>query len=79
MLTPDLKVGFFVKSLAGIYQPVTKEYGFFESFPAGIKYGWNVLAGYVGDMKYVFTADGAKTSYPSQPSTVVMCCSCSMR
>ena len=61
MLTPDLKVGFFVKSLAGIYQPVTKEYGFFESFPAGIKYGWNVLAGYVGDMKYVFTADGAKS------------------
>ena len=28
---------------------------------AGIKYGWNVLAGYVGDMKYVFTADGAKS------------------
>ena len=61
MLTSDLKVGFFVKSIAGIYQPVTKEYSFFESFPAGIKYGWNVLAGYVGDMKYVFTADGAKS------------------
>ena len=61
MLTSDLKVGFFVKSIAGMYQPVTKEYGFFESFPAGIKYGWNVLAGYVGDMKYVFTADGAKS------------------
>ena len=60
-LTPDLKVGFFVKSLAGIYEPYTREYGFFESFPAGIKYGWNVLAGYVGDMKYVFTADGAKS------------------
>jgi regulator of sigma E protease len=60
-LTPDLKVGFFVKSIAGLYQPVTKEYGFFESFPAGIKYGWNVLSGYVGDMKYVFTADGAKS------------------
>ena len=55
MLTPDLKVGFYVKSLAGIYEPITKEYGFFESFPAGIKYGFNVLAGYVGDMKYVFT------------------------
>ena len=60
-LTPELKLGFFVKSLAGIYEPVTKEYGFFESFPAGIKYGWNVLTGYVGDMKYVFTADGAKS------------------
>ena len=61
ILTPELKLGFFVKSLAGIYEPVTKEYGFLESFPAGIKYGLNVLAGYVGDMKYVFTADGAKS------------------
>ena len=61
VLTPELKLGFFVKSIAALYEPITKEYGFFESFPAGIKYGWNVLAGYVGDMKYVFTADGAKS------------------
>ena len=61
VLTPELKVGFFVKTIAGIYEPYTREYGFFESIPAGIKYGWNVLAGYVGDMKYVFTADGAKS------------------
>ena len=61
VLTQDLKVGFVVKSLAGIYKPYTREYGFLESIPAGIKYGWNVLAGYVGDMKYVFTADGAKS------------------
>ena len=60
-LTPDLKIGFYVKTLAGIYEPYTREYGFFESIPAGIKYGWNVLAGYVNDMKYVFTADGAKS------------------
>jgi len=60
-LTPDLKLGFMVQTIAGIYQPVTKEYGFFESFPAGIAYGINVLKGYVGDMKYVFTADGAKS------------------
>ena len=60
-LTSELKLGFYVKSLAGLYEPYTREYGFFESIPAGIKYGWNVLAGYVGDMKYVFTADGAKS------------------
>ena len=60
-LTHDLKIGFYVKTLAGIYEPYTREYGFFESIPAGIKYGWNVLAGYVNDMKYVFTADGAKS------------------
>ena len=61
VLTPELKLGYYVKSLAGLYEPYTREYGFFESIPAGIKYGWNVLAGYVGDMKYVFTADGAKS------------------
>ena len=61
VLTPELKLGFYVKSLSGLYEPYTREYGFFESIPAGIKYGWNVLAGYVGDMKYVFTADGAKS------------------
>ena len=60
-LTPELKLGFFVQTIAGLYEPVTKEYGFFESFPAGIAYGWYVLKGYVGDMKYVFTADGAKS------------------
>ena len=60
-LTPELKLGFTVKSLADLYQPVVTEYGFFESFPAGIKYGWNVLARYVDDLKYIFTADGAKS------------------
>ena len=53
--------GFVVSSLAGLYQPITKEYSFLESIPAGIKYGWDVLASYVNDMKYVFTADGAKS------------------
>ena len=60
-LTPELKLGFYVQTITGLYKPITKEYGFFESFPAGIAYGWNVLKGYVGDMKYVFTADGAKS------------------
>ncbi len=61
VLTADLKVGFMQKSIASLYPTTTVEYGFFESFPAGVKYGWNVLAGYVRDMKYVFSADGAKS------------------
>ena len=61
VLTPELTVGFYVQAIAGLYKPVTTEYGFFESIPAGIKYGWNVLTGYVDDLKYVFTADGAKS------------------
>ncbi|MBR6121825.1 MAG: RIP metalloprotease RseP [Prevotella sp.] len=60
VLTPDVTMGFFNMSLQK-YEKKTVEYGFFESFPAGIKYGWHVLASYVDDMKYVFTADGAKS------------------
>ena len=61
LLTPELKLGFFAPSIAALYEPVTREYGFFESIPAGIKYGWHVLASYVDDMKYVFSAEGAKS------------------
>ena len=43
------------------YKQTHIEYGFFESFPAGVNYGIDVLKGYVSDMKYVFTADGAKS------------------
>ena len=60
-LTPDLKMGFTAKALDAIYKPFTREYGFFESIPAGVGYGWNVLASYVNDLKYVFTAEGAKS------------------
>jgi regulator of sigma E protease len=60
-LTSDLKLGFVVQSISGIYKPTTVEYGFLESIPAGIKYGWHVLASYVDDMKYVFSTEGAKS------------------
>ena len=63
ILTPDLKLGFAVPSLYTMYaNNITHlSYGFLESFPAGVKYGWNVLAGYVSDMKYVFSVEGAKS------------------
>lgn len=41
------------------YELATKEYGFFASIPAGVAYGWNTLKGYVSDLKYVFTKEGA--------------------
>lgn len=59
VLSPELKLGYVPK--VPHYEPVTRKYGFFESFPAGVSYGLNVLGGYVDDMKYVFTADGAKS------------------
>lgn len=43
------------------YSVTDLQYGFFESFPAGIEYGVNVLKGYVGDFKYVFSKEGAQS------------------
>jgi regulator of sigma E protease len=43
-----------------IYEPTTFSYGFFESFPAGVMYGWNTLSSYVSDLKYLFSSDGVK-------------------
>ena len=60
-LTSDLKLGFAPLLVMMDYKVTTINYSFLESFPAGIKYGWNVLEGYVSDMKYVFSADGAKS------------------
>jgi len=61
VLTPDLKLGFVVQSITGLYKPITREYTFLESIPAGIKYGFHVLASYVDDLKYIFSAEGAKS------------------
>ena len=43
------------------YKETQLEYGFFESFPAGIALGVNTLKGYVNDLKYVFTKEGAQS------------------
>ena len=61
VLTPELQMGVGMTSLLSYYQPTKVSYGFFESFPAGIQYGWNVLSGYVGDLKYLVSSDGAKS------------------
>ena len=53
-------VGATSKALAD-YKVTNLEYGFFESFPAGVALGVNTLKGYVNDMKYVFTKEGAKS------------------
>ena len=61
VLHSTLKLGFMPVQLSSLYKPVTQEYGFFESFPAGVKYGCHVLGTYIDDLKYVFTAEGAKS------------------
>jgi regulator of sigma E protease len=57
-LSPELKLGFFPHQP---YKATTFKYGFLESIPAGIGYGWHKLSSYVSDMKYVFTSEGAKS------------------
>ncbi len=57
----DGKIGFYPKTEGQIYNIVTKNYGFFESFPAGIKMGIQTLKDYVAQFKYVFTKEGASS------------------
>lgn len=60
-LTDKMEFGFTVKPLLDYYKPTHVSYGFFASFPAGVRYGCDVLSGYVGDLKYLFSAEGAKS------------------
>ncbi|MDD2559974.1 MAG: site-2 protease family protein, partial [Bacteroidales bacterium] len=55
------KIGFELKLPADIYPLKHIDYSFFASIPAGIKLGLGKLTGYAGDMKYVFTKEGAKS------------------
>jgi len=61
VLTSDLKIGFYNHDILRDYRNTHVSYSFIESFPAGVTYGWKVLKGYVDDMKYLFTSDGAKS------------------
>ena len=55
------RLGVYVVTPLEMYGTVTRKYGFFESFPAGVRLGVNTLKGYVSDMKYVFTKEGAQS------------------
>lgn len=61
VLTPDLKLGVVESSLASYYKPTVETYSFFESFPAGVRYSMNILRGYVGNFRYLASADGVKS------------------
>lgn len=61
VLTSDLKMGTDMTTAFTYYKPVQVEYGFFESIPAGVNYGLNMLKGYVNDLKYLFSSDGVKS------------------
>jgi len=56
-LTADFSLGFMNRQPN--YTISTRNYSFLGSLPAGVKYGWDTLKGYVSDLKYVFTKKGA--------------------
>ena len=60
-LDKDFRMGIFMHNPVADYPVTTQTYGFLESFPAGVAHGWEVLSGYVADLKYLFTAEGAKS------------------
>ena len=53
------QIGILVKGYAKLYQVEHAEYTLLQSVPVGLKKGWRTLTGYVSDMKYVFTPEGA--------------------
>lgn len=60
-LDANFQMGTFWHNPLLSYKTVTRQYGFGESFPAGARHGWEVLSGYVSDLRYLFTADGARS------------------
>ena len=62
VLTEQYMMGIVKKPYQILYKDdyVHHDYGFWESIPAGIAYGWETLKGYVSDLKYLFTKKGAQ-------------------
>ena len=62
-ITPDAngKIGTYLKPYYEFYNITRKEYGFFESFPAGIVKAYKKITGYASDTKMLFTKAGAES------------------
>ena len=60
-LTAEGKLGVMKHNVLADYKMETMRYNFLTCFPAGIRHGWEVLTGYVSDLRYIFTLEGAKS------------------
>ncbi len=54
------KLGFYNVDPRQYFDIATQEYGFFESFPAGVNEGVNIMVSYVRSLKLVFSSEGVK-------------------
>ena len=62
ILTDEGKMGVQIDpNLTRYFKTKKIEYGFFKSFPAGIKQGWEGLVNYVKQFRLVFTKAGAQS------------------
>ncbi len=61
VLTTEMQFGVTISSVMSSYETTTKRYSFLAAIPAGCRYGWNVLGGYVSDLRYVFSSEGVKS------------------
>ena len=59
-VTNEGTIGVYAQRPETILNAQRHEYGFWASFPAGIKFGVNTLTKYVKSMKLVFSKEGAK-------------------
>lgn len=57
----DVMLGVCMSRVADFYQPRHDEYTFLESIQKGPAYAMEVLGGYVSDLKYVASKEGAKS------------------
>ncbi len=60
-LDENYMLGIVKQSPLSQYQIEHLHYNLLTCIPAGLKMGWSTLSGYVNDMKYVASADGAKS------------------
>ena len=56
----EVHLGVGMTTIARYATPTHEEYNLLTCIPAGIGYALDMLGGYVSDLKYVFTAEGAK-------------------
>jgi len=59
-VTDEGTIGVYAQRRETILHAQRHEYGFWASFPAGIKFGVNTLTNYIKSMKLVFSKEGAK-------------------
>ena len=61
MLNDKGKMGVTKHNIFAEYQTQTIHYDLLSSIPAGIRYGWEKMCSYVYQLKFIFSAEGAKS------------------